>query len=112
MRVPSERLLRIEEIAKQIYLSNSRFSHLFKEQVGVSPGKYSKLVRMRRAAHLLSRTLLSIKEIANLSGFGSESHFFSDFKSLYGLSPSMFRKRAFVSRTETSPAKIAGSGSK
>ena len=47
---------------------------------------------MREATVLLSTTFLSIKEVMVRVGFGDESHFVKDFKKIYGMTPTEYRK--------------------
>ena len=47
---------------------------------------------MKEATVLLSTTFLSVKEIMVRVGFGDESHFVKDFKKIYGITPTEYRK--------------------
>ena len=47
---------------------------------------------MKEAAVLLSTTFLSVKEIMARVGFSDESHFVRDFKKIYGMTPTEYRK--------------------
>jgi AraC-like DNA-binding protein len=49
---------------------------------------------------LLTTTFLSVKEIASRVGLADESHFVRDFKRIYGMTPSEYRTRAFLSGAE------------
>jgi AraC-like DNA-binding protein len=80
-----------KDLAKQSYLSVSRFSVLFRTVLGVSPGDYVREVRLQRAQTLLLSTLLTVCEIATDCGFKSEFHFSRLFKSRFGASPSFYR---------------------
>lgn len=74
----------IDEYAGNLYLSSSRFSHLFKEQVGITLKSYLTLHQLERAfQNLLSGK--RITESALNAGFDSSSHFASTVKRLMGL---------------------------
>jgi transcriptional regulator GlxA family with amidase domain len=79
--------LKIAEIARGLHLSNSHFRHLFKRQVGISPSRYIKSLRLQRAKELLETTFLSVKEVMSAAGFSDFSHFVRDYQSEYGERP-------------------------
>jgi transcriptional regulator GlxA family with amidase domain len=86
------RRIRLAELAKAANLSASRFSHFFKTQTGLSPGKYLRRLRMEKARHLLATTLLNVKEVMAMAGYHSKSLFVRHFRRSFGLSPSEYRK--------------------
>ncbi|WP_438444159.1 helix-turn-helix domain-containing protein [Gorillibacterium sp. sgz5001074] len=83
----------IEDLARQVCLSPSRLSHLFKEQVGDSIIETLNKYRLRQAEKLLKYTLRPITEIAWDVGFHSPDFFTRQFASYYGMNPSQYRKR-------------------
>ena len=80
-----------EDLAKQSYLSVSRFAALFRTVLGVSPGDYVREVKLQRGQTLLLSTTLTVYEIAKHSGFKSEFHFSRLFKRRFGSSPTFYR---------------------
>jgi transcriptional regulator GlxA family with amidase domain len=85
--------LDIGYMAQTVNLSPNRFSHLFKEETGVSPIRYLRTLRMASAATLLSSSYMSIKEVMARVGFRDVSHFVRDFKRIYGATPTQYRLR-------------------
>ena len=85
------RELILDEVAQSFNLSASRLRHMFTDAMGISPTRYLKTLRMRRAKELLETTFLNIKQIRLQVGIGDESHFVRDFKKMYGRSPSRHR---------------------
>lgn len=81
----------LQELACHVNLSPSRFRHLFKLEMGTSPARCLKTMRIERAKLLLETSFLNIKEIMNKVGFKDKSHFTQDFKRVYGLSPAKYR---------------------
>ena len=77
--------------AKMLHLSIGRFSHIFKECIGVSPYAYIINLRMKMAAELLALSNLPISEVAYKAGFDNPLYFSRMFKKQYGVSPSDFR---------------------
>ena len=78
--------------AKLLNLSESRFNHLFKAEVGIPPYTYLLRLRINNAATLLEQTSLQIKKIAAQSGFEDPLQFTQAFKKAMGVTPSEFRK--------------------
>jgi AraC family transcriptional regulator of arabinose operon len=83
----------VARIAKDCSLSPSRFTHLFREQVGASPQRFSERCRMNRAAELLRLGGLTIGEVARTVGFENPFYFSNRFRKIFGASPSAFAKR-------------------
>ncbi len=82
----------IEELAKSCNLSESRFAHLFKAEIGTSPHLYQQELRINNAKLLLSSTKLSVSEICTQSGYTDPLYFSRIFKRKVGLSPMEYRK--------------------
>ena len=78
-------------LAKYVHLSESRLTHLFKQNTGSSLMAYIKQQRLRRAAQLLVTTDLCIKQIAAEVGLLDMSHFTKDFNRQFGNTPKKFR---------------------
>jgi len=92
MRDDLTQRLPLSKMAQLVNLSRARFCHLFKSENGMSASRYLKSLRMKEATVLLSTTFLSVKEIMVRVGFGDESHFVKDFKKMYGVTPTEYRK--------------------
>jgi AraC-like DNA-binding protein len=81
----------LSEYAAACTLSESRFSHLFKESTGVSPHRYLLNLRLTKARELLENTDLSIAQICREVGIADQNYFSRVFKKLHGCSPSAYR---------------------
>jgi AraC-like DNA-binding protein len=79
--------------ARVVNISPSRLHQLFKDETGLPPAKYLRLLRMERAQELLETSYLSVKEVMAGVGLADESHFVRDFKRVYGCSPAKYRGR-------------------
>jgi AraC-like DNA-binding protein len=81
----------VSEYAKKCNLSKSRFLHVFREQVGISPLQCVHRIRMEHAKFYLSQTSWSISQIASEVGFGDPLYFSRMFHKLEGCTPSEYR---------------------
>ena len=78
-------------LARLVSLSLSRFRHLFRKETGITPARYLKTARLRKAGLLLRTTFLTMKEITTQLGLTDTSHFGREFKNLFGMSPTQYR---------------------
>ena len=86
-----DREIKIPQLAKMEFLSNSRYISVFKERFGMSPSEYIINLRMNVACQLLKSTDMTVKQIAAAVGY-SDPHFFSKlFKKKTGASPREYR---------------------
>lgn len=82
----------LEDYAGMVHLSVSRFAHLFRECMGVSPHEYLLRIRIDNAKILLLNTELTVSEVAERCGFSSQNYFAYSFKVYVGVSPSVYMK--------------------
>jgi AraC family transcriptional regulator of arabinose operon len=80
-------------LARQCGLSVSRFSHLFRNRLGRTPGQFLERQRLSHAAHMLRLTYLTIGEVAVECGFENPFYFTNRFRRHHGVSPTRFRKQ-------------------
>ena len=73
-------------------LSVDRFSHSFKENIGISPKQYILKMRVGVACELLANTGLDISAIAENIGITDINYFCRIIKKYTGKTPSYFRK--------------------
>ena len=78
----------LDQLAKNSYLSVSRFSESFRKHTGCAPLKYINKFRMEKANALLSYSHMSIGQVAEYLGFESIHYFSRAFKKTFGYSPS------------------------
>jgi two-component system response regulator YesN len=83
----------LADIARVSYLSVSRLSHVFKEEMGITIVDYLTSVRIERAKQLLLATNQSCTEICFEVGYNNQSYFTRTFKGFVGMTPRKFRAR-------------------
>jgi AraC family transcriptional regulator len=86
--------LRLAELACAAGASPTHLSRLFRAELGVSPGRALRSLRIQRAATLLARTSSSVQAISELTGFATQFHFSDAFRRHYRMSPTEYRRHA------------------
>ena len=90
--------LTVEGLAKIACLSPSRFSHLFRAQVGATPMQYLERQRIAHARSLLVMSASPVSRIAYEVGFASPFYFTRVFGRSVGMSPRAFRRAGAARR--------------
>ncbi len=83
----------VARAAREINLSESRFSRVFKQHTGLTYIAFLNKLRVEDACAQLLHTKNNISEIAYSSGFENISNFNKVFKQLKGQTPTAFRNR-------------------
>lgn len=83
--------LGVETLSAEACMSTSGLYKKMKSLVGMGPGDYILLVRLRTSAELLQDTAIPISEVAFKTGFRSTSYFSSCFKARFGVTPKDYR---------------------
>jgi len=73
--------------------SKSRLATLFREQVGVSPKTFARVVRFRRVLERLSSGE-RLTEVALSAGYFDQPHFNAEFRAFSGFTPTEYRARS------------------
>lgn len=81
----------LEDLARVAGFSPYYFARCFKNSVGTTPHQYVIACRIERAQQLLSRTWMSLTEVANECGFADQSHLTRHFKRALGVTPAVLR---------------------
>ena len=84
----------LEDLAKEVGISRSVLAERFHHYVGTPPMQYLARWRMQLAAGLLSGTNVTLAEVAERVGYGSEAALSRAFKRLVGVAPSAWRDGA------------------
>ncbi|WP_051633471.1 AraC family transcriptional regulator [Bacillus sp. UNC41MFS5] len=83
--------LKIEDVADYLHISSRHLSRLFSKELCESFSTYIRKERVKEAARLLEMTSIPIKEIADVTGFGSVHYFTRVFTSMMNVSPARYR---------------------
>lgn len=87
------------DLRKALNYSPAHLNRLFQEHFNMAPYEYLQKRKFGYARNLLQNTDMSIQKIASEIGYSNLSHFFSNFKKYYGVTPGECRKGR-VSDTE------------
>ena len=83
----------VAQLAGSVFLGESQFHNLFKEQMGITPHQYVLGKRIDMAKSLIEKGHLSLGQVAELTGFSGQSTFTHTFSRLQGMSPSSYKKQ-------------------
>ena len=83
--------LMLQNVAKAVNMSNSRFSTVFSQQSGKTFTEYLIYLRLNKAKELLRTTDMKSSEIAHETGYNDAHYFSYIFKKNTGMTPSEYR---------------------
>lgn len=88
----------VDDLARLVGLSASRFQHLFTRQIGVPFRRYRAWSRLRGVWRQVAEGA-SLTEAAHASGFFDSAHFSHEFRRTFGKAPSDGRRIARTTRS-------------
>ena len=83
--------LMLQDVAKAVNMSNSRFSTVFSQQSGQTFTEYLIFLRLGKAKELLRTTDMKTSQIAHDTGYNDAHYFSYIFKKNTGMTPSEYR---------------------
>lgn len=83
--------LSLEGIARELNYSTKYLSHYFKQKMDVGYSEYLRTMRIKYAVTLFEQGIVSVKNVALLSGFTDPLYFSTVFKNALGVSPSEYK---------------------
>jgi len=83
----------LDDIQVHCNVSTRHINRLFNQQLGTTPTQYILLLRLTLAYNYLTKTTLSITDIAYDCGFFDSSYLIKCFKKQYGMTPSQVRTK-------------------
>lgn len=86
------RYVTVAEMASVAGLSESRFSHAFKQARNETPQRWQARIRLDAAQNMMQDPALSLAEIAYATGFADQAHLSRAFRAAYGMPPSVWRR--------------------
>lgn len=82
----------VAHLRQGIHASRRYVEKLFRRSIGLSPKRYARLIRVKKASLLLQTSTPEglVGQTADMLGYFDRSHFLKDFKSVTGQSPTEF----------------------
>jgi AraC-like DNA-binding protein len=85
---------RLRQLSDEIGYSQKHFIDLFRQNVGLSPKQYLRIMRFQKAIGAIENNELILwSNIALESGYYDQAHFIHDFKLFSGFTPGEYMKR-------------------
>ena len=91
MKENIERRITLQDILNYVGYSSTRFSTLFKKQMGCSPLAYFNRLKIEYACHLLKTTDLKVNQICYKVGIEDALYFSRLFSKTMGMAPTAFK---------------------
>ncbi|CAN5910327.1 helix-turn-helix domain-containing protein [soil metagenome] len=86
----------LSDICEKVNISSRQLERKFKEQIGLSPKLFSRVVRVNHAMKLLrTNPEYNWQDIIYLCGYYDQAHFIKDFKDIAGECPTMYLTRSY-----------------
>lgn len=78
------------DLSNSMYISRSNLQRKLKALTGMVPNEYIKLIKLKKAAELLTQDNYRINEVCYMCGFNTPSYFTSCFQKHFGILPKDF----------------------
>lgn len=95
LRAREPRGITLEEVAREVFLSSSRFAHLFTAEVGLPFRRYLLWRKLKRAMDAFGRGG-SLTDAAYEAGFSDSAHLTRTFYQMFGMPPSALMRGEFA----------------
>ena len=82
----------LNKISDEFQISESYFSHMFKEKTGVNFSTYLETIRLNEASRLIRETDISLNELYLSVGYNNANSFRRAFKKIYGITPQRYAR--------------------
>jgi AraC family transcriptional regulator len=83
----------VKEVAEAVHVSTSHLRRLFWQVRHTSPKLAFQRIRLDKAQDLMSRTALTLEDVAHHCGYASPSHFCREYRTFHHFTPTHWRKK-------------------
>lgn len=91
---------KIKDVVDRIALSPTRFIHVFREDVGMTPKQFCRIQRFQGVLKVVaSKKEVDWVDVALSCGYYDQSHFINDFRRLAGISPTAYMPQSYEHNT-------------
>ena len=88
VRAAGEARLSLAQVAGEVFLSPSRFAHLFSDEVGIPFRRYQLWRKLTRAISAFGRGL-NLSGAAHAAGFADSAHLTRTWREMFGITPTL-----------------------
>jgi AraC family transcriptional regulator, regulatory protein of adaptative response / methylphosphotriester-DNA alkyltransferase methyltransferase len=99
--------LSLDDIARRVASSRRQLQRAYAEVGNTTFREHLTRVRMDRAAEMLARRSVTVREVAHRVGYRQPAQFAKAFRRRHGLSPSTYRARRRASPDGRTPVRAA-----
>lgn len=85
-------------IEKELGISNSQLYRKIKQIFGFTPGDLIRTIRLKYAAELLRKNVLTVSEVCYQSGFNNRSYFYREFNKMYNITPKNYQLKYILKK--------------
>ncbi len=82
----------VPAVARYVGVSSRQLERMFHSELGMGPAAFQRRLRLEYGRWLLDNSSRKITDVAIDAGFSDSSHFAREFKTVFGSSPSGFRR--------------------
>ncbi len=82
--------LRIEDVARHLYINYSYLCNVFKREAGMTVNDFLTEVRIQKARELIDQGNEYIQDVAGIVGYSDANYFGKCFKKYFGVSPAIY----------------------
>lgn len=83
----------VKQVADAVHVSTSHLRRLFWQVRGTSPKAAFQRIRLEKAMELMSRSALTLDDVARDCGFTNSSHLCREYRAVHDFTPTHWRKR-------------------
>lgn len=83
----------VERLAEMLNIGRTTFYKKVRGVTGYTPNEYIRIVRLKKAAELLSEGTYNVSEVSYKVGFDNPFYFSKCFKAQFGVAPSQYKKQ-------------------
>jgi len=93
----------VKEVSDAVHVSTSHLRRLFWQVRRTSPKNAFQRIRLDKAQELMSRTALTLEDVARHCGYASSSHFCREYRAFHHFTPTHWRKKLIARFIEPLP---------
>lgn len=86
--------LSVDDLSEQLQMDRTQLYRKIKATTNYAPSELVRMIRLKRARHLLTTTDMPVKDVAAATGFASHAYFTKCYRTFFGETPADHQRRA------------------